>query len=358
MMRKFLIFLAAAILFPMGLRAQTGSGSGQATAPKTQTPATQDQSSPRIIVPSRIVVVPVSVKDSRGNLVADLTMSDFRVFQDGVQQQIQRFYADPFPISAVILLDDDLTVRSAEQVQRSLDSIAAGFGSHDEVALVRFDEYPKLALNFTSSNDALFAELKKIRTDPTLALDFRYPGSPSTTMTSPATVNGHPITEEQTIPILGRGTNGVTKHLDDAIYYAARMLRDRPPDRRRIIFVITDGTNDRHNEWSMNNTLHILAENDISVYCIAVGPDILKFGTGRLTHYASATGGDVFFASKQRDLERMYSELADEARNRYTIEFQPTKTLGKGDCHTLEVRVERPNLIVTARQGYCAVFSR
>jgi VWFA-related protein len=355
--KKFIAFLAMALFFPAVLFAQTGSGAAKDQQTR-KAPSQQNQGPGRIIITPRIVIVPVTVKDSRGNLVTGLEQSDFRIFQDGVAQEIQRFYADPFPVSAVVLLDDNLPNRAAEQVQHSLDSIAAGFGPRDEVAVVRFDEFPKTVLDFTTSNDALFAELRRIRTDPNHSLDSRMPGTPSQTMTSGPTINGQPITEQQRIPILGTETNGVTKHLDDAIHYAAEMLRTRNKNRRRIIFVISDGTNDRHNQWSFDSTLHLLLSSEISLYAIAVGPEILKFQSGRLSHYATATGGDVFYATKQAGLEKMYSLLADEARNRYTLAYEPTKTSGKGNYHTIEVRVERPNLTVISRQGYYAAFPR
>jgi VWFA-related protein len=350
--------LAAALLFPAALGAQTGSGAAKPQQQAQKASPQQNQGPATIRVPSNIVTVPVTVKDSRGDLVAGLEQSDFRIFQDGVEQEIQRFYADPFPVSAVVLLDDDLPNRASEQVQRSLDSIAAGFGPRDEVAVVRFDEYPKTVLGFTTNNDALFAELRKIRTDPNDALDSRVAGTPSQTMTSGPTINGQPITEQQRIPILGTETNGVTKHLDDAIHYAAEMLHTRDQNRHKIIFVISDGTNDRHNQWGFDTTLHILLEYEISVYAIAVGPEILKFQSGRLNHYATATGGDIFYATKQAGLEKMYSLLADEARNRYTLAYVPTNTSGRGNYHTIEVRVERPNLTVISRQGYYAAFPR
>ena len=354
MKNRLLAFLTFALLCPIYLRAQSTSG----TSAPVQNPSQQNQGPARSIVRSTIVLVPVTVKDSRGELVPDLEKRDFRVFQDGVEQEIQQFRSDPYPISAVILLDDNLPNRPAEQVQRSLDSVAAGFGPRDEVALVRFDEYSKTVLDFTTSNDALFAELKKIRTDPKDAMDSRMPGTPSQTMTSGPTINGQPITEQQRIPILGTETNGVTKHLDDAIHAAADMLRTRDRDHRRIIFVISDGTNDRHNQWSFDNTLRLLLLSDVSVYAISVGPEMLKSQSGRLDHYASATGGDTFYSSKQTGLERMYSLLTEEARNRYTLAFQPTNTSGRGNYHQIEVRVERPGLVVTARQGYYAAFPR
>ena len=362
-MRKLVAIFAAAVLFPVCPVCSAGqSGAASQTTASPQKPANKPPQAPaRIVVRATEVLVPVTVKDPSGNLVADLQQDDFRVFQDGVEQKIRFFWNEPFPISAVVLLDDDLPTKESEKVQKSLDSIAAGFGPNDEVALVRFDEYPKMVMDFSGSNDALFAKLKQIRTNQKDSLDSRVPGTPSMVMTTPPRINGQTLGGAADIPLMGTNTNGVTKHVDDAIHYAAEMLRTRARERRKIIFLVSDGTNDRNNQWSFNNTLRLLLASNVSVYAIAVNSsaDILKLqGPGRLTQYANSTGGDVFSATKQLDLERMYSALTEEARNQYTLAFEPSNTVGKGNYHPLEVRVERPGLAVTARQGYYASFPR
>ena len=367
-MRKFVAIFAAGVLFAVCsicLAGQSGTAS-QSTASQSaaspQKPAAKPpQTVSKIVVRTTDVLVPVTVKDTNGNLVADLQQDDFRIFQDNVEQPIRFFWNEPFPISAVVILDDDLPTKESEKVQKSLDSIAAGFGPNDEVALVRFDEYPKLVMDFSANNDVLFAQLKQIRTNQKDALDSRVPGTPPMVMTTPPRINGQTLGGAADIPVMGTNTNGVTKHVDDAIHYAAEMLRNRNRDRRKIIFLVSDGTNDRHNQWSFNNTLRLLLASNISVYAIAVNSsaDILRLqGPGRLAQYANSTGGDVFSATKQIDLERMYAALTEEARNQYTLAFEPSKTVGKGNYHTIEVRVERPGLAVTARQGYYASFPR
>lgn len=362
------------VILLLGLCAFAPQGWGQSTNPQTKIPpppseqsqrkpAAQQQNKPTttLRITSNLVLVPVTVKDGKGDLVADLQQNDFRIFQDGVQQKIQNFWDQAFPVSAVVLLDDNLPSGEAKKVQQSLDSIAAGFSANDEVALVRFDEFPTTVLDFTQNNDTLFAQLKKIRTDAKEGLGSRYPATPSSTMTDPPRVNGHTAGGAADIPVLGTNTNGVTKHLDDAVHYAAEMLRTRDRSRRRVIFVVSDGTNDRNNKWSLRNTLQLLLSSNISVYAVAVDSplDVITFqGKGRLTQYTAPTGGDVIAASKPQEIERLYAKLADEARNQYTLGFSPSKTVGQGNCHSLEVRVERPNLYVTARQGYCAEFPR
>lgn len=310
---------------------------------------------------SRLVLVPVTVKDADGDLVPDLRQGDFRVFQDDKEQQIRNFWDEAFPVSAVVLLDDDLPTGDSQKVLKSLDSIAAGFSASDEVALVRFDEYPKTVLDFTPNNDALFAKLKELRTNPKDALDSHVPGSPSATMMSPPVINGHTLGGAADIPIMGTNYNGVTKHLDDAVHYAAEMLRTRSKDRRKIIVIVSDGTNDHHNQWTFNSTLQLLFSANVTVYAVSVDSpaDVLALrGSGRLSQYANPTGGDVIAASSPSRMEALYSKLVEEARNQYTLGFDPTNTVGRGNCHTIEVRVERPGLNVTARHGYCAPFPR
>ena len=48
-----------------------------------------------IVMRSGLVVVPVTVKDGSGELVSDLQESDFRILDDGVEQRISLFSADP-----------------------------------------------------------------------------------------------------------------------------------------------------------------------------------------------------------------------------------------------------------------------
>lgn len=367
-MKKFFA-VCATLLLPVCASAQTGTPppslahpGAQSSVPPPAKPAQQSQKPPvAMVFQSRLVLVPVTVKDPMGNLVPDLEQSDFRVFQDGKEQQIRNFWDQAFPISAVVLLDDDLPENLSQKVLQSLDSIAAGFSSEDEVALVRFDEYPKTVLDFTTNNDALFAKLKEIRTNPKDGLDSRVPGSPSATMMSPPLINGHTVSGTPEIPIFGTSYNGVTKHLDDAVHYAAEMLRTRGRDRRKIIFIVSDGTEDRHNQWSFTNTLQLLFSENVSVYAVSVTSpaDTLLFrGKGRLSQYAAPTGGDVVSASSPQEIESLYAKLAEEARNQYTLGFEPTRTQGRGSCHGLEVRVERPGLSVHARTGYCAPFPR
>lgn len=332
----------------------------QSTTPEHATPGTATQQKPaapgqdtrsRIVVRTELVIVPVTVKDKSGQLVAGLDEDDFRIFEDDVEQKIILFDSNPFPLSAVILIDNNLATKQAEEVQKSLVSISAGFGPNDEAALVTYEDYPETVSEFSSNNDDLFTKLKRLEI-----------GSHSNAIVADPTnagplINGQPVPTGQGVPLHGSARPANNTALDDAIFAAGQMLKARGRDRRKIIFLVSDGSNSRHNQHTYEETLRSLLQADISVYSISVthtipGKSIFEHGLGQADRYATNTGGDSFYAGKEDDLDRLYSSVTEEARNQYTLTFSPRGADKTHDYHTIEVRVKRPELNVSAREGY------
>jgi VWFA-related protein len=322
-------------------QAQTGQSQPQKPVQqqkgKTQRP---------IGVTTNAVIVPVTVKNRDGVLVGDLSRDEFRVYCDNVEQQIVFFTSDPFPLSAVVLIDNNLSIKNAEQVQKSLVAISGGFGPTDEVALVTYDQFPNTVADFSFNNDELFNKLKR------MDLQSHYPGAPvGGPLTAGPTVNGRSAENGLPTP-LGVRQETETKDLDDAVYAAGEMLKARGRDRRKIIFLISDGNNSHSNSHTLDQTLQLLLNSDVSVYSISVGHALLQHQSTRLEKYAQTTGGDTFYAGKDRGLENLYAKVTEQARNQYTLTFSPTDVTKGADFHSIEVRVRRPELDVTARSGY------
>lgn len=293
------------------------------------------------------VLVPVTVKNRDGQLVGDLRSDEFRILQDGVEQKIIRFSSDPYPLSAVVVIDNNLSQKQSAQVQKSLVAIAAGFGPADEVALVTYDQFPKTVADFSFNNDQLFTTLKRLE----LGSHFPGAGFDGGPLSAGPTANGHSLENGAPTP-LGAKLAPESKDLDDAVYAAGEMLKGRGRDRRKSIFLISDGNNSRHNEHTFNQTIQLLLTGDVSVYSISVGHALLQHETARLEKYAADTGGDSFFAGSAPDLERLYAKVTEQARNQYILVFTPEEADRTKDYHTIEVRVRRPDLDVSAREGY------
>lgn len=328
-------------------RAQEPAAQDPGQAPSLKT----DDSRGRIRTTVSLVVVPVTVKDSAGELVTDLNQNDFRIFDDGIEQPISQFSVDAFPLSAAILIDDDLKRSTAEKVQKTLVTIAGAFSASDEVSLWRFDEVPEQVSEFIGDNDALLTQLKRID------LSSSFPGIGSAPMTNGPHVNTSQPPGPAAIPSMAAGHPN-NKHINDAIYAAAEQLRDHGRERRKIIFLISDGQNAKNNTHNYGDTLKLLLSSDISVYAVGVGEANLNrgitfLGNNILAKYAHSTGGDIFYGGVSRDeLEGLYARVAEQARHQYTIAYSASPIDRSKPYHSIEVRVRRPGLTLLTRDGY------
>jgi len=319
--------------------------------PSAGTPAPAPGQAPgKIVIPVNQVVVPVTVKDPDGRLVADLTKDEFRIFEDNVEQRVSYFSNEAFPLSLVLLIDNDLKVKDAEEVAGSLRAVVAGLSASDEADICRFDQFFHAGKGFTANQDTLLTQLKRteLDTEPSVA-------PPSAPMNDGPTINGHSATSDG--PSITPGVNllkGQTnKALDDAVYEAAQVLKDRGRDRRKMIVLISDGANgQRTNTHSYKETVKELLRYGVSVYSVAVSSAFLERRLNRLEEYAHDTGGDVYYAAKRNSMEEMYSRITEEARNQYTLAYSPSGTNRSSEYHSIEVRVKRSGLTVDAREGY------
>ena len=334
---------------------------GAQTTEQSAPPATQEQGSPApaqqggpatIRIPVNQVIVPVTVKDGAGRLVPDLRRDEFRVFEDNVEQKIASFIAEPIAISMVVLIDNDLNSRDARQVEQSLRAIVAGLSLTDEAWVCRFDQRFHPGKGFLSDQDKLLIELKRTRLDEEPSA-----GSSSAAIANSPSINGHSATGDApnmtgpTLNIKGQPT----KALDDAVYAAAQLLKDRDPERqrRKIIFLISDGVNGpKFNVNNYDTVLKELLRYNITVYGIGVGSAYFERRFERLSKYAHDTGGDVYYGMKSRAMEELYARVTEEARNQYTLAYAPSGTDRGLEYHSIEVRVRREGLTILTREGY------
>jgi VWFA-related protein len=306
------------------------------------------------------VVVPVTVKDDSGHLVPGLLSKNFSVYENGVKQTIKFFTADPFPLSAAVIIDTGVPSVAFRKVKESLTALEGAFSQYDEVSFYTYSNVVQHMLDFTAINkkvDGTLAMLKDTEEGET--------GGPSFTggpLNSRPTVNGLPVDQgamAQTPP------PRMSHVLNDALLQAALDLNKRSRDRRKVIFIVSDGR-EIDSTASYREVMQFLLTHNISVYAVAVsGSAIPGYKTAERVHiplvnagysnilpkYAAATGGQVFPAFTQRTLEQAYAELTREARNQYTLGYTAKAAVG-GGYRDIEVRVDHPNLKITAKYGY------
>lgn len=112
-----------------------------------------------------LINVNATVTDAEGRFVRGLRQEDFRVYQDGVPQEITHFASERVPVSLGILLDtsssmDDAKMAAArDALNRFLLEL---LGPDDEVFLFRFDSTPELVHGWTTDKRKVSEALERI----------------------------------------------------------------------------------------------------------------------------------------------------------------------------------------------------
>lgn len=304
------------------------------------------------------VVIPVTVKDSSGRLVAGLTKDDFSVYENDKEQKVNVFTSDPFPISAAIVLDVGMPEPAVRKVNDTMSALVGAFSQFDELAFFTFGTQVEKKVDFSAVTDRLATTLKRLKPRGQPA------GVPVTggPMASGPTINGEPVDPSRPHVNTPRRDSRV---LNDAILAAAMELarHDKTKSRRKMIFVISDGR-EYGSRAGYSEVLKVLLSNDILLYAVAVDdaalPIYRKLETAHLPasgygnilpKYANATGGEVFPEFNLEAIESAYSRLTEEARNQYTLGYQAPRN-ASNSYRSIEVVVHRPNLMVHAKTGY------
>jgi VWFA-related protein len=336
-------------------------------ADNSQLPAPSGGSVANFVVDVNFVEVPVTVKDSKLRSVAGLTWRDFKVYENGALVHLNFFSVDPQPLSIAFVIDQSEPSNVMAKVNTSLGAIQGALTPYDEAAVFSYSNGPKEWTGFTGAEGnrlpAVLSLAQATGTDPMVPVNDGPFGNCA------MTENGNCI-DPNLQPGRSAGNGqfaSIPKEihtLNDAILAAAKELSTRPKERRRIIYVISDGK-EYGSKATWREVVRYLQTNKITVYATLVG-DSARWGEGWvdrfhlpftmydniLYKYTVATGGDTDSAGGINNIEKSYSKIADEARNQYTLGYLSHESIYDAKYRTIEVRVDRPDLDLINKRGY------
>jgi VWFA-related protein len=358
-----------------------GSNSDQA-APSSQAPSTQGKDTFQAAAPEPLhsdmvlrlntteIMVPVTVKDSKGKLVAGLTWRDFKVYENDAREHITFFSVDAFPLSIAFVIDQSLTSDVMAKVNSSLDSIQAALTPYDEVAVFSYNNGAQERTGFTGAQSPRLPAVLALTKET--GSEIEAPVNSGPLAGCPIRTNGN-CADPNIQPGFSAGGTGsgtvitIPKEihtLNDAILAAAKELSTRPKGRRRIIYVISDGK-EYGSKAREKDVVHYLQANEIAVYGTLVGSSA-GWGEGWVSKihlpftmydnilykYIAATGGQADSERNLNGIEKSYFDIANDARNQYTIVYTSHEPLIDGKYRKIDIRVDRPGLEVVAKPGY------
>jgi VWFA-related protein len=267
---------------------------------------------PSIRVDSRLVLIPVSVTDSKSHAVVGLGREAFRVFEGHSEQPIVHFAREDAPLSVGIVFDASGSMRDKlPQAREAVARFLAQANPEDEFFLVSFDTTARIAVPFT--RDAGGIQSRLLFTAP----------------------------------------EGRTALLDAVVLAMDTMKRARNP--RKALLVISDG-GDNNSRYSESEIRHRAQEADLWIYAIGIRSGhgiMLPEGErdGVLPVLAEATGGRYFPLADAGALPDTAAVVALDLHNQYVIGYQPAAA-GSGKYHRVQVKVAGHDVHATWRPGY------
>lgn len=264
-----------------------------------------------------LVVLNLTVTDKAGQYAKALKVSDFKIYEDGVEVQpnmIAGFSLQEAPYAAVVLLDSSGSMEARFSLARSAAiRFLDGLRAEDVAAVYRFDSKVERVQEFTGGRD-LAPTAYAIR------------------------------------------AKGMTT-LNDAIVEAANTLATRPEHRKAIV-ILSDGM-DTFSKASSEKAVESALAVGASIYAVDMS-QIEVSGTGKrqgaasLKGFAEKTGGRFIATPGGQALRDAFTGIADELGHQYTLSYRPTNQARDGKWRALEVKVKREDLTVRTRKGYRA----
>src|ERR1700744_4245055 len=190
---------------------------GQQTtpAPETTKSAPPATSPTTLSVDVKVVTLPVTVRDKKGQIVTNLTKDDFTLQEDNRPQTIKYFNLDTnLPLTLGLLVDTSMSMRNALDQEKTSSKTFLNqmlTKPEDKAFLIHFDREVELLQDLTASKDKLSSALEEL--------------GPTQESFSPATDDSG-----QQHAHRGGGTQ-----LYDAIYLASDELMKKQQGRKALV---------------------------------------------------------------------------------------------------------------------------
>ena len=301
------------------------------TKPVATPSPTPESGQERVIVTSRLVRLPITVTDRKGQFVPGLKQVDFQVLEDKVPQQIDSFTTElnnNLPLYVAVLMDTSPSTAGKlkfeqESAMNFIQTVVRP--RRDRVLFATFDDKIILRQDFTDRLELLDRAVFAVKK-----------------------------TGEKT-----------------ALYDAVWQFCDekmRTAQGRRALVLITDG-DDTYSRADINDAIDIAQRTETTIFAISTkagltatvpgveGGTISDHGDKGLERLCDETGGMAFFTGDMLALERSFTKIANELRSQYLITYRPANDKYDGSYRKVEVKLINTNdkYKLRTKRGYKAI---
>jgi len=354
------VCLSVIVAFPQPNRARPsgtpelkgGASTTKKPGPMSNKPPTEE--SDVVFVETNLITTPVSVLDRQGRFIPNLKKKDFKIFEDGVQQNIELFQSSETPFTVVLLIDVSPSTRyKIDEIHYAALTFVNQLRPSDRVMVFAFDQ-----------------RLKPMTDEPT--------------------------SDKQKLYSAIYGTNfGSGTSIYDAVDWVSNSAMIQEAGRKAIV-VFTDGVDTTSRRATFESSVAGVEEIDALIYTIryntmeggaspnmGVDPkvfaqlpkaaqDLLARGAASQVRYAGRgsspaehekgrqylaalaqySGGRAFEAVDLKNIEAAFSGVAEELRRQYSVGYYSNKEGQPGDRKQIKIQVLRPGSLVRSKTTY------
>ncbi len=320
----------------MGISAQAATPTPTPIAAPTIKPSPTPTPEDDVIkIDTELVNLNVRVIDRNNRPVNNIQQKEFKIFEDGVLQQIDFFSKSEVPTNYGIVVDNSGSMRQQlDKVVEAGKVLVNTNRADDETLIIRFVGRDKIEIEqqFTSNKADLIDALDNlfIEGGQTAVIDAVYLA---------------------------------VENIDE--YEKSKKSVDR---KRRALILVTDGE-DRNSYYNEKQLFDLLKESEVQIYVIGLVDDLSKEGgfiskspqakaKAFLERMATESGGKAYFPKSVAELPSLAREISSELRTQYSIGYIPSNDRRDGTFRSIKVAVdEGPNKekrIAVSRAGRTA----
>jgi Ca-activated chloride channel homolog len=264
----------------------------------------------------------VVVTDKQGAPITGLTEADFEIVEGGKPQTITFFAAgDPAiapPLHLGFLLDTSGSMgEDISDVRTAAIKFLKAVDTAVDVTVVDFDTQVRMARYGASESERLIERIRSRKPDGYTAL----------------------------YDALGMYLHGASDQMGE-----------------KILVMYTDG-GDTRSSITLSEVVELLKASDVTVY--AIGYLEHQSSSGKLEQrmqlqrFASLTGGQAFFPTSVKEVDKMYEKIQREIAARYSLGYTSTDLRTDGAWRSVQVHLKRKDLKgakLRTRDGYFGLF--
>jgi VWFA-related protein len=264
---------------------------------------------------SNLVLLDVSVKNSKGGFAPGLSKDNFRVYEDGKLQTITHFSREDVPVTVGLVVDTSGSMRPKyDQVVAAAMTFIHESNPSDEIFIVNFNDNVTEGLPpdrpFSDNVEQLHAALSMAKPEGRTALY-------------------------------------------DAVAVALQHLEKGTRDKKTLV-LISDG-GDNHSSHTLDDIKRMVEKSRATIYTIGLfDEDDQDRNTRVLQQLSGLSGGETYLPQEAAQVSEICRRVAKDMRARYTIGYVPGPSDRTG-LHKIKIVASQPDgqkLVVHARTGY------